>query len=236
MWLVADYLPSAPFSLKPSAATSSGAKSLLVPTPYAVKLALVDGVITYRGLPAAKDAFTWIRKLEVRSRPPVHVAVNNCYMHILQQYQEKRKKTERGTGRVPPFTETMAFREFVFFSGGALNLAFRIDDLSSDQRSELAESCRWLTYIGKRGCFIQFSRTSEVASLPSGFILGEGEPPPLTGGVAQFLDDMAHSASFDEVDIFSPTRLKSRRTFTAFLPYRRVRSSRGFTHYTRSEG
>ena len=48
MWLVARYAPTALFSLKPSLATSSGATTLLAPTPYALKMALLD--VAYRTL------------------------------------------------------------------------------------------------------------------------------------------------------------------------------------------
>ncbi len=52
MWIVAQYLPVAPFSLKPAAATSSGGKTLLAPTPYAIKMALLDVAIRTLGLKA----------------------------------------------------------------------------------------------------------------------------------------------------------------------------------------
>ena len=51
MWLIAEYQPVSLFSLKNSLATSSGGKSLLVPTPYAFKMALLDAACRFsRGL------------------------------------------------------------------------------------------------------------------------------------------------------------------------------------------
>ena len=41
-WLVAKYQPAALFSLKVSSATSSVGKTLIVPTPYSIKMAFVD--------------------------------------------------------------------------------------------------------------------------------------------------------------------------------------------------
>jgi hypothetical protein len=41
-WLIAEYQPTALFSLKISSATSSVGKTLVVPTPYSIKMALVD--------------------------------------------------------------------------------------------------------------------------------------------------------------------------------------------------
>src|ERR1700722_18200764 len=41
-WLVAAYSPVTMFSLRMTHATSKGGKTLVVPTPYAVKMALLD--------------------------------------------------------------------------------------------------------------------------------------------------------------------------------------------------
>ena len=48
-WLLASFKPVTLFSLRMSIATSSAAKTLLVPTPYAVKLALVDAAFRADG-------------------------------------------------------------------------------------------------------------------------------------------------------------------------------------------
>lgn len=42
MWVSAEYEATALFTLKPALATSSGGKTLLVPTPYSIKMALLD--------------------------------------------------------------------------------------------------------------------------------------------------------------------------------------------------
>ncbi len=42
MWLTSEYVATALSSLKASSATSSGGKALLAPTPYALKMALLD--------------------------------------------------------------------------------------------------------------------------------------------------------------------------------------------------
>ncbi len=44
MWLHCSYEPVSLYSLKLSAATSSGGKTLLAPSPYAVKMALLETV------------------------------------------------------------------------------------------------------------------------------------------------------------------------------------------------
>jgi hypothetical protein len=55
MWLIADYQPVTLFSLKNSLATSSGGKSLLVPTPCAFKMALLDAACRVWGYPRLRS-------------------------------------------------------------------------------------------------------------------------------------------------------------------------------------
>ncbi len=45
MWLIATYQPTSLFSLRPANATTSGGKTLLTPTPFALKMALLDAAI-----------------------------------------------------------------------------------------------------------------------------------------------------------------------------------------------
>lgn len=44
------YLPTALFSLKDSNSTNSGAKSLFLPSPYSIKMALLNQIITIEGV------------------------------------------------------------------------------------------------------------------------------------------------------------------------------------------
>ena len=46
-WLVFQYAPAALFSLKSSRATSTVGKTLLTPTPYAVKMAFLDAALRH---------------------------------------------------------------------------------------------------------------------------------------------------------------------------------------------
>jgi len=43
------YMPTALFSLKDSNATNSGAKALFLPSPYAIKMAILNQAITVGG-------------------------------------------------------------------------------------------------------------------------------------------------------------------------------------------
>ena len=62
-WLIARYQPTSLFSLKHGDATSTGAKSLLVPTPFAIRMALLDAAIRTEGIAAGRSAFEHIKSL-----------------------------------------------------------------------------------------------------------------------------------------------------------------------------
>src|SRR5690349_6609033 len=128
MWIVASYLPVAPFSLKPAAATSSGGKTLLVPTPYAIKMALLDVAIRTQGLEAGERLFPTLRDLAISLEMPLDLVVMKGFSKIRRpaeskdskkdgetpeefqaRLQEKQaEKSERGQY---PFYSTIAYRE-----------------------------------------------------------------------------------------------------------------------------
>ena len=84
MWVIAEYLSTGLFSLKPAWATSSGGKSLLVPTPYAVKMALLDVACRTAGLSLAQELWPQIRDLGVAFCPPDQIVVTNLFARILK--------------------------------------------------------------------------------------------------------------------------------------------------------
>ena len=84
MWVTADYEAATLFSLKYSTATSSGGKTLLVPTPFAIKMALLDSACRTAGVAQAQAWWEMIRDLRVAVRPPEHVVVSNIFQKILR--------------------------------------------------------------------------------------------------------------------------------------------------------
>ena len=77
MWMVARYAPTALFSLKSAAATSSGGKTLICPTPFAIKMALLDAALRTRGQPAGKQLWPVIQNLRLKIALPDQIAVIN---------------------------------------------------------------------------------------------------------------------------------------------------------------
>jgi hypothetical protein len=232
MWLIVEYQPTALFSLKPACATSSGGKSLLVPTPYAIKMALLDVACRTAGVGVAKKAWPWLRDLAVALRPPKRIVVTNLFTRILKP---RRTPAAAGTPHAGPLGKTIAFREYVHFDG-PLGIALGGE---LDNQSRLQDWLLQINYLGKRGGFVQLLAPPAVAKTPpSGFVIADGDPtrPFRADGIIQQLDDCDASLTFEKADIYSGKRVKlgkERVLRHIVLPYRLVQSSKSFSCYER---
>lgn len=233
MWLITTYKPVSFVSLKTSTATSTGGKSLLLPTPFAFKMALLDVVIQREGLDEGKRLWSAIRGSEVAVRGPDWITVNNSFTKILKP--NRNVAVDPDTGLTSVMIRTIAFREYVQWQGN-LQIALSVESADVEQWQQ------WLTqiqYMGKRGGFIQAVSVPEATlELPSDFVMLtqgiDGEFP--LNGTLQIMDDCDSSLSFDKVDIYSDQNLrlgKDRILRNVIIPYRMQRSSRGYTLYQR---
>ncbi len=241
-WLIAAYRPVTLFSLRMTHATSKGGKTLVVPTPYSVKMALLDACFRCFGsaeaLDSAHKVFDWIKGREIQVRPPKHCVVNNTFIKVLDWSREPVDG---------PFKSTIVYREFAFFSGDDLLLAIDAAGLSEEDQSVLAQLFAHINTLGKRGGFWQFIGSERVeGTLPFGFTV----PRPTATfeqianyGLTQALDDFgealcAASNGFERVSTYGSgtVRLGEQRVLTATaIPYRRRTASRHFTRYERVE-
>ncbi|MEA3338740.1 MAG: hypothetical protein U9R15_02120 [Chloroflexota bacterium] len=231
-WLIAEYESTALFSLKPAWATSSGGKSLLVPTPYAIKMALLDVACRVAGVAAGKEAWPWLRDLTVALCPPKRVVVTNLFVRILKP---RRGRASPGTPHAGPLGKTIAFREYVYF-GGPLGIALGGE---LGDRSRLEDWLLQVNYLGKRGGFMQLLALPALTDeLPPGFLVIDGDAtrPFRADGIIQQLDDCDASLTFEKADVYSGKRIrmgKERVLRHVVLPYRLVSSSKSFSHYER---
>ncbi len=257
MWVTAEYEASSLFSLKSSLATSSAGKTLLVPTPFTLKMALLDIAIRTRGLAQGKLDFDWLRDMNIALRPAERALVTNLFAKIQKprrtdkKAEEKKKdengneiveevesegETEEGAG---PFGPTIAYREYVHLQG-RLGLAFEVQPtlLTQDAPAILADLLVQLNYLGKRGGFFQLVTLPEqVESVPVSYVTitsaGGSVPFP---GLLQVLDDCGPELSFEKADIYSDKKIrlgKERTLRSIVLPYQLVRSSRSYSLYQR---
>ncbi|ABU57121.1 hypothetical protein [Roseiflexus castenholzii] len=224
LWLIARYQPTSLFSLKHSDATSTGGKSLLVPTPFAIRTALLDAAIRTAGVGIGPQAFNTIKSLRLAIRPPAHAAVTGALVKILKP---ERKAAARGRA----MQQTITFREYVHLAG-VLSLAFGGDEAT------LQAITPWLmqvNYFGKRGSFMQLLEQPTLQpELPSGFVPLSGNSTSFpVDGTLQLLDDYGPNLQFDQVNIYNDKTLKKtdRSRLCVVLPYRLERSARSFTLY-----
>ncbi|MFW5941892.1 MAG: hypothetical protein ACOCXI_08830 [Chloroflexota bacterium] len=227
-WLEISLQPTTLFSLKPSWATSSGGKSLLSPTPYALKMALLDVAIRTGGLEAGKNAWPWLRDLQVSIRLPNQIVVTNVFSRILRK---RRGKSARG-----PFQKTIGYREYVHYPE-PLTLTLGIEDVGN--QNTLARWLPQINYLGKRGGFVQPLGSPVSRDNDDGFLRLTEEPTEIDPrGIVQQLDDCGHRMTFEHADIYSGKRVASgsstgRIVRHIVLPFRLSKSSKSYTMYER---
>ena len=239
-WLIAAYRPVTLFSLRTTHATSKGGKTLVVPTPYSVKMALLDACFrrfsSDEASDRAREVFDWLKRRQVHVRPPKHCVVNNTFIKVLDWSRE------RVNG---PFRNTIAYREFAFFGGDDLLLALEAAGLGEEDRSILEQLLAHINSLGKRGGFWQFVGSERVdGPLPFGFTVPRPEARfeqiasyALTHALDDFGEALFEAADgFERVSTYGSgsVRLGEHRTLTATaIPYRRRAASRHFTWYER---
>ena len=221
-WLIFQYLPTSLFSLKTSRATSTVGKTLLVPTPYAVKMAFLDAGLRTGRLPDPDGFVRLLANTEVR----IGVPDDACVTGTIQKIRQEPKKATAEQ----PYIANVALREIVHFRG-AFALAFR----EPEQPGTLMDLAPAINYFGKRGSFVQYEGFEERAALDAGFtkaLKEEGDQPNRCHLAT--LDDFGREASFDALNSFSDTpmkRIKHRRWQESIVPLGVVNVGPGFVHY-----
>ena len=235
MWYQAFYVPISLFSLRQSLSTSSGAKTLLVPTPFALKMALLDAAIRVLGKEQATLLFPIIRDLQVAIQLPAQLVVINSFLKIVRP-KKNGPSDDLGTGLITPLGSTIAYREFVSYDGA---LGLSLSSSNGDALpAEMMQLFTQINYIGKRGSFVQLAeplRTSDQLDEHWTLLTAE-QRQFIADGTVQMLDDFGPSITFERADITSGVRIalgKERVQRPIVLPCRLVRSSRGYTLYQR---
>lgn len=233
-WLVLTYEPVSLFSLRSTYSMSKGGKTLLLPTPYAVKMALIDAVFRYASLDAAKRMFDSVKGRRVHFQPPSECVVQNTFVKIRQE--------ERGAD-AGQYVPTIAYRELVFFAG-SLEIAMDASGWTDEERAAVIEAAMHVNYFGKRGSFFQFTGSSVLDDLPAGYSIANGSPvgsmPIGLYGVTQYLDDFGPDLctdkdGFERISTYHDKDIKHgkhRVLVSTLVPYHRVEATRSFTRYT----
>jgi hypothetical protein len=241
MWIVARYLPVSFFSLKPAGATSSGGKTLLIPTPYAIKMALLSAAIRSRGLAEGERLFPFLRDLPIYLAPPETILVMKSFSKIRRELKDKSnaEKAQKARDRKEyPMQPTIAYREYVEYQG-IFQLACQVADEPRENQL-LADLLLQINYLGKRGGFLQILEQPFISAEQP-----EGQFIHLTAtnlqsfspkGTLQMLDDCGVSLTFAKADIYNDAKIvlhKDRVLRHIVLPYEQMRSSRNYSWYQR---
>jgi hypothetical protein len=240
MWTLGRYLPVAPFSLKSASATSSGGKTVLVPTPYAIKMALLDVAIRSMGVAEGERWFPLLRDLSIWLEAPDDLIVLKSFGKIQRLLKDKnnaekaQEAQERGHWPMQP---TIAYREYVYYRD-AFQLAFSAPD-GALLPEEFSLLLMGINYLGKRGGFVQLAnQPRQVEQLPTNRFI-ELTAAQLSAfharGTLQMLDDCGPTLTFQRANIYSQERItlgKDRILRHVVLPYTLTRSSRSYSWYT----
>jgi len=250
MWLITEYRPVSLFSLRSGLATSTGAKTLFVPTPFAIRTAMLDAAIRTQGIGVGQPVFNALKAAALAIRPPDQVAVTNLFAKIQKPARKDKPKkgevedeTDSEDEQGKAMTRTIAFREYAHLWGN-IGIAFGGDDVLLSTIKALLPQ---VNYFGKRGSFFQLLDVPhESQELPADYRLLDGMGLPSEGmpqlpaaiplGVIQVMDDWGESLTFAKVNIYSDEKItlgKDRVRKNVVLPYRLVRSSKGYSLYER---
>jgi hypothetical protein len=211
----AIYQPTNLFSLKESNSTNSGAKSLLIPSPYSIKMALFNQAITIDGKEVFEEKkskeFTFIRDAQIEYRVLGSFCVNNCFVTI----QSLRDGTYRGKP---------SFREYIYLSN-EIEIIFEVESIEAKQY--LQKYLHRLNYFGKRGCFFQFVCYRDNPSEPN---VKEFDVSDFTPGILQEYDDISSKSLFKNVDNFDSANAQREKRILV-IPVKNINSSKSYTHF-----
>lgn len=234
MWLIAEYEAVTLFSLKMSSATASGGKTLLAPTPFALKMALLGAACHTVGIGEAENLWPFIRELQVTLRPASQAVVTNLFQKVLKP---RRKAADPEDPDAGPFGKTIGYREYVQLVG-PMNIGLGWERQA--EQSWLVDLLLHVNYLGKRGGFMQLTNLPEFVEIaPSDFIpLTSPQSDFTIAGTLQLMDDCTSALTFAKANVYSEEKIrlgKERIFHNVVLPYRLVKSSRSYSLYEQVE-
>lgn len=231
-WLVIEYYPTSLFSLKISMATSSVGKTLLVPTPYAIKMAFVDAA--FRADISTEECAEFLESLigvAISIASPQRAVVTHTFVKIRQEPHDPAENPFR------PYIGSMAYREYVHYQG-SWRWAFDLTDGDDKLAERLVHIAPYINYIGKRGSFIQYSGMHRLVELGAGFTqCVDGKSSFILPQQSHIvpLDDFGPEASLLILNSYtteSAKRDKHRKYVNTLVPLGITNTGSGFTEYS----
>lgn len=199
MWLDVEYIPTSLFSFKDINATNTAATSLLFPTPFAVKMALVSEAIQKDNLEKGKEIFNLLKEKAISFKLPEVAVVNKTFGRI-NDLRNKR-------GRSKP-----AYREYVHFDGN-LNIALNTDDIDEKTIKYLKKLFVSINYFGKKASFMQFKSFKLLEKLNDDYLqlIDQNNISFENQSIIQQTEDIPENASFEAVNIYDSSESLKRK-------------------------
>ena len=231
-WLALEYFPTALFSLKISMATSSVGKTLLVPTPYAIKMAFVDAA--FRADISDAECAEFLESLvgvAISIASPLRAVVTHTFVKIRQEPHDLNENLLR------PYIGSMAYREYVHYQGSWC-WAFDLADGDDKLAERLVHIAPYVNYIGKRGSFIHYSGVHRLVELDGSFTQPvDGKPfftLPKQSHIVP-LDDFGPKANLQILSSYTTERAVRdihRKWVNTLVPLGIISTGHGFTEYS----
>lgn len=228
----AVFQPTTLFSLKDSNSTNSGAKSLFLPSPYSIKMAILNQAITLDGVDFEADGkmnrwFKMVCNTDIGYFVKGNFSVNNCFVKILRVKEDKRgkKQKEAGIEFIPGVQNTISFREYIHINA-PIEIIFTVQ--SKVEKDFLQKYIYKINYFGKRGCFFQFMGYKDTPSESNVITFGESYLQP---GILQKYDDFNYKMAFEHVNNYDGAKSLKREEKILVLPLRRNKSSKSYSNY-----
>jgi hypothetical protein len=229
-WLIFRYSPVALFALKTSRATSTAGKSLLIPTPYAIKMAFVDASLRHRLTDRPDWLVRELARASVRVGVPQHACVTGTIQTVRHETRDSERKRNPG---IPFYRSSIAMREVVHCRG-MLRVAFDLATCGEPLQALLLRTAPAINYFGRRGSFFQYRDSERVTDLDSTFSEpGDPASAPAWGHLAT-LDDFGPGATFAALNSFTSTPIERgvhRQLVDTMIPLAVHNLGPGFVHY-----
>ena len=189
------YRSTSLFHFKRLDATNKGALTLLMPTPYAFRSAL----LAVSDDPA--EVFELVKAKQIIVAPPAQIVINPCWIKILDLKRSEFRKQWNNPEATAEYQSTMSMREYAYIPGdGTADFSVFIDSLDG-----IEDLPARINYFGKRGSFVQYIGQEEA------------DPPVLPAeGMEYTLEDFSENATWEAVDIYS-SKKPPRERFTQYV-------------------
>lgn len=221
MNLIAELKFITTFALKPSNVTHMSGRTLLLPTPYAIKMALTDRAIVRYGYEKSKEIFPAIRDLNISWSGPSVIGVTQI--------------TERGYRLGKSSTkEQVKIQEYCTYSG-SFYLAF--ENYEQHIQDDLVQFITMLFHLGRSSSVVncEFLYVEVVVANQQWLNLGVPvDYAQAPRGIVQRMDDMKDNITLDDVSTYKfESRAQTRLQYDIVIPYKMAHASRNFVGYER---